>query len=125
MKKLAVVTALIVLSFSLSSCWKSKPAKTENVGEIDRNASIENKAQAQKICAPFMRYLECSLEKAPQASKEVYENLIARLNLDIANEAPDRVAQSCDFNINYLKLNPELAYRNGCNFEEESPTPAQ
>lgn len=121
MKKVVAVTSLIVLSLSLSSCWKSKSANTENVGEIDRNTSIESKAQAQKICDPFMKYLACSLEKAAPTSKVVYEKLINEFKQNLENEAPDRVAQACDFHINLLKENPELAYKNGCNFEEESP----
>ncbi len=114
MKKTAIIT-LCATGLLLVSCGKS--------GTVDENApitpetSIESKAQAEKVCAPFIKYLECSLDKAAPARKEIHEKILEETKRKIENDSPDATAQQCDTYIKVLNENPEIAFKNGCTLE--------
>jgi len=114
MKKKTII-ALCAAGFILTSCGKS--------GSVDENApitaetSIESKAQAAKVCAPFIKYLECSLAKAPAAKKELHQKILDDTKKKIENDTPARIAQQCDTYIKVLKENPEIAFKNGCTLD--------
>jgi|GEM_PF-1174906 len=120
MKKVTIIT-LCLTTLALVSC--GKPTTVDNTTPITKETSIENKAQAAKVCAPFIKYLECSLEKATPARKEVHEKILSETKKQIENDAPDRIAQQCDTYIKILKENPEIAFKNGCNLELDPTTP--
>lgn len=121
MKKTTII-ALCTAGFILTSCGKSNTVDIN--APITPETSIESKVQAAKVCAPFIRYLECSLDKAAPARKEVHEKILEETKRKIENDAPDRIAQQCDTYIKILKENPEIAFKNGCNLETPTPTPA-
>ena len=120
MKKTTII-ALCAAGLVLTSCGKS--SKVDENAPITPETSIESKAQAAKVCAPFIRYLECSLDKAAPARKEVHEKILEETKRKIENDAPDRIAQQCDTYIKILKENPEIAFKNGCNLEGTPATP--
>lgn len=106
----------------LTSCGKS--TTVDENAPITPETSIESKVQAAKVCAPFIKYLECSLDKAAPARKDIHEKILEETKRKIENDAPDRIAQQCDTYIKILKENPEIAFKNGCNLVEETPTDA-
>jgi hypothetical protein len=123
MKKLTIIS-LCTVALVLTSCGKSKTVD-ENA-PITPDTSIESKVQAAKVCAPFIKYLECSLEKAAPARKDIHEKILEETKRKIENDAPDRIAQQCDTYIKILKENPEIAFKNGCNLEETpAPVPTE
>jgi hypothetical protein len=121
MKKTTII-ALCAAGLILTSCGKS--GKVDENAPITPETSIESKVQAAKVCAPFIKYLECSLDKAAPARKEIHEKILDETKRKIENDAPDRIAQQCDTYIKILKENPEIAFKNGCNLETPTPTPA-
>jgi len=121
MKKITIMS-LCAVGLVLTSCGKSKTVD-ENT-PITPETSIESKVQAAKVCAPFIKYLECSLEKAAPARKDIHQKILEETKRKIENDAPDRIAQQCDTYIKILKENPEIAFKNGCNLVEEAPVPA-
>lgn len=106
----------------LTSCGKS--TTVDENAPITPETSIESKVQAAKVCAPFIKYLECSLDKAAPARKDIHEKILEETKRKIENDAPDRIAQQCDTYIKILKENPEIAFKNGCNLVEETPADA-
>jgi hypothetical protein len=91
---------------------------------VTPDTSIESKDQAAKVCAPFIKYLECSLDKAAPARKEaIHEKILEETKRKIENDAPARIAQQCDTYIKILKENPEIAFKNGCTLETVTPVP--
>lgn len=114
MKKITLLT-LCATTLILVSCGKSDTVD-ENT-PITPETSIESKAQATKVCAPFIKYLECSLEKAAPARKEVHQKILEETKRKIENDAPDRIAQQCNTYIKVLNENPEIAFKNGCSLE--------
>ncbi|MBP7806104.1 hypothetical protein KA057_00295 [Candidatus Gracilibacteria bacterium] len=120
MKKKTII-ALCAAGLVLASCGKS--SNVDENAPITAETSIESKAQAAKVCAPFIKYLECSLDKAAPARKEVHEKILEETKRKIENDAPDRIAQQCDTYIKILKENPEIAFKNGCNLETVTPVP--
>lgn len=113
MKKITLVT-ICALGLVLASCGKTN---TPENATVTPEANIENKAQAAKVCAPFIKYLECSLEKAAPARKDIHQKILDETKRKIENDAPDRIAQQCDTYIKILKENPEIAFKNGCTLE--------
>jgi hypothetical protein len=109
MKKITIIS-LCTLGLVLSSCGKT--VKVDDNAPITPDTSIESKSQAAKVCAPFIKYLECSLDKAAPARKEVHEKILEETKRKIENDAPDRIAQQCDTYIKILKENPEIAFKN-------------
>ena len=73
MKKKTII-ALCAAGLILTSCGKS--SSVDENAPITAETSIESKAQAAKVCAPFIKYLECSLDKAAPARKEVHEKIL-------------------------------------------------
>lgn len=122
MKKTTIIT-LCAAGLLLTSCGKS--VTIDENAPITPDTSIESKAQAAKVCAPFIKYLECSLDKAAPARKDIHQKILEETKRKIENDAPDRIAQQCDTYIKILKENPEIAFKNGCNLEETTvPAPA-
>ena len=126
MKKITLTTIIILTaSLVLVSCGKkTDPAQA---GVITPNTPIENSAQSAKVCEPFIKYLECSLEKSPEAKKATAKKALEDTKTRIANDDPARVAQACDAYMKTMKSMPELAFKNGCTLDEPkapAPTPA-
>lgn len=107
--------AICLSTLILASCgkWGSADENTP----ITPETSIESSAQAAKVCAPFIKYLECSLEKAAPARKEIHKKILEETKRKIENDAPDATAQQCDTYIKVLNENPEIAFKNGCSLE--------
>ena len=118
MKKIPLVLIVVMTSLTLVSCGK-KASKGDVT--ITPNTEIESKEQSAKVCAPFIKYLECSLEKATDAKKAMHQKILDETKKKIENDAPARIAQQCDTYIKILKENPDVAFKNGCTLEE---TPA-
>ncbi len=111
MKKLPlIITAVVCLT--LVSCGKD--GSDSDKSDITSTTEIESKAQSKKVCAPFIKYLECSLEKAPETKKSIHQKILDDTKQKIENDEPARIAQQCDAYIKVLKENPEIAFRNGC-----------
>lgn len=114
MKKTTILS-LLATTLLLVSCGKSDTVD-ENT-PITPDTSIESKDQAAKVCAPFIKYLECSLDKAAPARKEVHEKILNETKRRIENDTPASIAQQCDTYIKVLNENPEIAFKNGCSLE--------
>lgn len=124
MKK-TILSTFVILSATVFLVSCGKKANPADAGVITANTPIENSAQSAKVCEPFIKYLECSLEKAPEAKKATARKALEDTKARIANDDPARVAQTCDTYIKIMKNNPEMAFKNGCTLEEPStPTPA-
>ena len=72
MKKTPII-CLALLALSLTSCGSSDDSLDAVV--ITPDTEIESRAQSAKVCEPFIKYLECSLEKAPEASKDIHQKI--------------------------------------------------
>ena len=116
MKKIPLL-ATAILCLSLASCGQSSTTTTDNT-TITANTNIESKEQSAKVCAPFIKYLECSLSKAPEAKKELHQKILDDTKKKIENDTPSRVAQQCDTYIKVLKENPDIAFKNGCTLDD-------
>lgn len=114
MKKTTVII-LCATGLLLASCGKSDTTN-ENT-PVTPETSIESKDQAAKVCAPFIKYLECSLDKAAPARKEIHEKILEETKRRIENDTPATIAQQCDTYIKVLNENPEIAFKNGCTLE--------
>ncbi len=121
------IVLLCALGLTLASCGKSTTTDTNS--PVSPTASIQTKAQAEKVCAPFIQYLECSFEKAAPARKEIHSKILEETKSKIENDPAERIAQQCDTYIKILKENPEIAFKNGCTLDESpaaapaTPTP--
>lgn len=62
MKKILPLS-LCVVSVLLVSCGQKN---LDNI-IITPDTPIENRDQAEKVCAPMVKYITCSIEKAPEA----------------------------------------------------------
>ncbi len=122
MKKLPLFAASIIC-LTLASCGQSSTTSTDDT-VITANTNIESKEQSAKVCAPFIKYLECSLAKAPAAKKELHQKILDDTKKKIENDTPARIAQQCDTYIKVLKENPEIAFKNGCTLDD-STAPAK
>ena len=114
MKK-TTIFPLIATVLLLASCGKWNTVD-ENA-PITPETSIESKAQAAKVCAPFIKYLECSLDKAAPARKEIHQKILDDTKRKIENDTPASIAQQCDTYVKVLNENPEIAFKNGCSLE--------
>lgn len=112
MKKILPVS-LIVLSIFLVSCGKKN---LDNI-IITPDTPIENKDQSAKMCEPVIKYLECSLAKAPDAAKSKYEKAIQDMQRKIKNDDPVKVAQDCNTTIKILQNKADVVSKNGCFIE--------
>ncbi len=121
MKKISLL-ALGITCLTLVSCGKWSTAGTDNA-PITANTNIESKEQSARVCAPFIKYLECSLAKAPEAKKELHKKILDDTKKKIENDTPARIAQQCDTYIKVLKENPDIAFKNGCTIEELPSAP--
>ncbi|MBP6921552.1 hypothetical protein KBB89_03355 [Candidatus Gracilibacteria bacterium] len=115
MKKTTIIALCATTSLLLVSCGKGDTV--DDNAPITPDTSIESKAQAAKVCAPFIKYLECSLEKAAPARKEIHQKILDETKRKIENDSPDSIAQQCDTYIKVLNENPEIAFKNGCSLE--------
>lgn len=121
MKKLSLVT-LGIMCLVLVSCGQK--STTASNAPITPDTEIQDKAQSAKVCAPFIKYLECSLEKAPEIKKAIHQKILDDTKKKIENDTPARVAQQCDTYIKILKQNPEIAFKNGCTLDDAVVAPA-
>ncbi len=117
MKKNILFLTIITASIVLLSCGKTNNTDT-TTGASD-TGWIQTRAEAQKICAPFIKYLTCSLEKAPADKKEINKKILSETEQKIQTEEPARMAQQCDTYIKILKDNPEIAFKNGCTLDDK------
>lgn len=121
MKKLPLVT-LGIMCLVLVSCGKK--STTASNAPITPDTEIQDKVQSAKVCAPFIKYLECSLEKAPDIKKAIHQKILDDTKKKIENDTPARVAQQCDTYIKILKQNPEIAFKNGCTLDDAVVAPS-
>lgn len=120
MKKTSLAI-LSILCLSLVSCGQ-KTIVPDNT-PITPDTEIQSKAQSAQVCAPFIKYLECSLEKAPEAKKPIHQKILDDTKKKIQNDEPARIAQQCETYIKILKQNPDIAFKNGCTLEEKAAAP--
>lgn len=120
MKKTMLVTLCIFTGVILTSCGPAK--KVDVNAPITPETTIESSVQAAKVCAPFIKYLECSLDKAAPARKDIHQKILDETKRKIETDPPDRIAQQCDAYIKILKNNPEIAFKNGCTLDETPAT---
>jgi len=122
MKKLPII-ALSIICLTLVSCGKSTTTPSDTT--ITPNTEIQNKEQSAKVCAPFIKYLECSLEKAPEIKKAIHQKILDDTKKKIENDTPARIAQQCDTYIKILKENPDIAFKNGCTIDDGTTPPVK
>lgn len=115
MKKIHL-TALMLICLALASCGQ-KSTPSDNT-PITPDTEIKNKEQSARVCAPFIKYLECSLEKAPDIKKAIHQKILDDTKKKIQNDEPARIAQQCDTYIKILKQNPDIAFKNGCTLDD-------
>lgn len=101
---------MLLLSLFLVSCGQ----KNLDTIVITPETPIENKDQAAKVCEPFIQYINCSIEKAPEAKKLGLQNALKEIQRKIDNDEPAIVAQECNLYIERLNDSPGLAFKNGC-----------
>ena len=111
MKKSSLIV-LSLIALTLVSCGKKDV--TPGDVTVTPDTEIDNKDQSAKVCAPFIKYLECSLEKAPDSKKAIHQKILDDTKKKIENDEPARIAQQCDTYIKILKENPDIAFKNGC-----------
>ena len=109
MKKILPVS-LVLLSVLLVSCGQKN---LDNV-IITPDTPIENRDQSAKVCEPVIKYITCSIEKAPEAGKEQLNTALKNLQRKIDNDEPSKVAQECDSMIKVLVVEADVAFKNGC-----------
>ncbi len=112
MKKLLPVSC-IVASIFLVSCGQ----KNLDTIIVTPDTPIEEKIQAEKVCQPIIKYISCSIEKAPEAGKEKLQNALKEMQRIIDNDKPSEVAQRCDIMVKTLTENADRAFKNGCFIE--------
>ena len=120
MKKLFPLI-LLFATVLLVSCGRDKNANQNT--DVTPGTPIENSAQSAKICEPFIKYLECSIEKSPEAKRETAQKALDDTKARIQNDDPARIAQTCETYMKIMTDNPEISFKNGCTLETETPTP--
>ncbi|MEI6711985.1 MAG: hypothetical protein WCK88_07660 [bacterium] len=112
MKKLLPVS-LVLASVFLVSCGQKN---IDNI-IVTPDTPIENKDQSAKVCEPVIKYITCSIEKAPEAGKGQLQNALKAMQRKINNDEPSKVAQECDSMIKALVAKAKVAFKNGCFIE--------
>ncbi len=127
MKKI-LPAVLIVVSVFLVSCGQ----KNLNNVIITADTPIEDKDQSAKVCEPVIKYITCSIEKAPEAGKEKLKNALKEMQRKINYDDPAKVAQECNSMVKVLIDKADVAFKNGCfierpayMIEETAPVPAR
>lgn len=117
MKKISLSAVVILTSIGLISCG-------DNI-TITPDTPIETQAQAKKVCEPFIKYLECYVDKAPGAQKAQRKQILQDTRRRIENDTPSLIAQECTSFINFVRENPSVASSNWCFIEDSgvNPTP--
>lgn len=118
MKKILPVS-LILVSIFLVSCGKKN---LDNI-VITPNTPIENRDQSRKACEPVIKYITCSLEKAPEAGKGKIQNALKEMQRKIDNDEPSEMARECDNMIKILTSKADIAFKNGCFVESAYTNP--
>ncbi len=118
MKKLLPVS-LVLASILLVSCGQ----KNLDTIIVTPDTPIENKDQAAKVCEPIMKYITCSIEKAPEAGKGKLQNALKEMQRKIDNDEPSKVAQQCDNMVKVLTDKASVAFKNGCFIESAYTVP--
>lgn len=108
-----------LIALTLVSCGKKDTKTSDTV--VTPDTEINNKEQSAQVCAPFVKYLECSLEKAPDSKKAIHQKILDDTKKKIENDEPARIAQQCDTYLKILKENPDIAFKNGCTLNQEAP----
>ena len=103
--------SLIALSLLFVSCG-AKTSTPEVI--ITPETPIVNNSQSAKVCQPIVKYLECSLAKAPETEKKGYQDAIKNLQRAIENDDPSRTAQECAIKIKVLQQHADTVSKNGC-----------
>lgn len=122
MKKSSLIV-LSLIALTLVSCGKKDVAPGDVT--VTPDTEIDNKDQSAKVCAPFIKYLECSLEKAPDSKKAIHQKILDDTKKKIENDEPARIAQQCDTYIKILKENPDIAFKNGCTLDTAVAQPSK
>lgn len=117
MKKLLPVS-LVLASVFLVSCGQKN---LDNV-IVTADTPIENRDQSAKVCEPVIKYISCSIEKAPEAGKGKLQNALKEMQRKIDNDKPSKVAQECDNMIKVLIDKADVAFKNGCFVESAYAT---
>lgn len=117
MKKI-VLTSLVFSVILLTWCQKS--ANKEIVSDINPETQILSSAQAEKVCEPFLKYLECALAKTPVAKRAMNEKILLDTKAKLKNETPALIAQQCDTYIQLLNENADKVFKNGCTLEGDT-----
>ncbi len=105
--------SFVIMSIFLVSCGKKN---LDNI-ILTPDTPIENRDQSAKMCEPVIKYLECSLSKAPEATKVKYEKAIQDMQRKIKNDDPVKVAQDCNTTIKILTSKADVVSKNGCFIE--------
>jgi catabolite regulation protein CreA len=111
---------LVALSMLLVSCGQ----KDLDDVIVTTDTPIEDKIQAEKVCQPIIKYITCSIEKAPEAGKGKLQNALKEMQRKIENDEPSKVAQECDNMVKVLTDKADVAFKNGC-FVESAYTQAE
>lgn len=114
MKKIHVLSVIFVGAL-LASCGTKKVDSV--IEPIKPESSIQTSAQAAQVCAPFLKYLECTLSKASPAKKDVNKKILEETKNKIEKETPSLIAQQCDTYIRLLNENADIVFKNGCTLE--------
>lgn len=112
MKKLFPL--VIITSLILISCGQ----KNLNNVIITADTPIESKNQAAKVCEPIMKYITCSIEKAPESGKAKLEAAYKDMQRKINYDEPAKIAQECNSMVRVLIDKADIAFKNGCFIEE-------
>ena len=115
-------TLIVCFSLLLVSCGSS--SDTAESDEITPGMTIENTAQSAKVCEPFIKYLECSIEKSPEAKRETAQKALDDTKSRIQNYDPARIAQTCETYMQIMRDNPEISFKNGCTLGDETDNTA-
>ena len=105
--------SLVLASVLLVSCGQKN---LDNI-IVTADTPIKNKDQSAKVCEPVIKYITCSIEKAPEAGKGKLQNALKEMQRKIDNDEPKKVAQECDSMIKVLIAKADVAFKNGCFIE--------
>jgi len=109
MKKILPIS-LILVSIFLVSCGQ----KNLDTVVVTRDMPIKNRDQSRKVCEPVMKYITCSLEKAPEAGKGKIQNALKEMQRKIDNDEPSEMVKKCDNMMKILASKSDIAFKNGC-----------
>jgi hypothetical protein len=106
----AITVCILTISTLLVSCGQ----QNLDTVIVTADTPIEEKIQAEKICQPIIKYITCSLEKAPESSKKTFQKALNDMRRKLDNDKPSVVARDCDNMMKVLTEKADKAFKNGC-----------